>query len=749
MKSSLARIAQLCFQWPGGQRTGSRRQAQAPRHAQALHPTPDTRYPIRRYLLLVAALLCLTIFTGYRLASVSAQDQGTGLTTLFQHQNGQQILVIDSPGRFELQLDASGIVAWYNLQRDPQRQVNLVQSGAHLLEHRLATAGTLLNGPFTLREQTPVRARVHWQGHIGTPTQPFDLDYTIWAGGQVAVTLRTPAGVTTQLQRDPDAITGAALQPQAATVDTSGTRTQSFMLFLDAWTGEDTSLQHQGAQPIIPNTVFDPQSGALQAQATPGQSLRLRLPPGIGRQPRFEIAGWPAADLTVRRGDKLLVAGQDYLANWNPTTHRLTLQYLHLLPMSDRSDEREFELTAAPAAPSLALSITGKNLDESGFLIVDGNMPDINGTPSISDTFKIPYIQTSPQLAVTATTQSAPSGSGVEFVLDNSQSQQDYSSPFEATFTLATMGNHRLDAYIINRAGNRLASASINPLGYGVILDSIGDSITVGKYGDYIKAGEPGFPVTSYQNQSAGKYSDDGRNVYQYDNYSANGATTYYYRGYQVDLNNLLTTGADIPVFILNDGVSGLRTTTRPDQLPGKSSLNKVSAYNDHIAKLGVQHVLLELGTNDAADNRQPSDWETGMNTLIDDLQTPNKGLSIWLARIPWRGDNPNFDALDVKYNALMPDIVSSQTSAANPVYLGPDFYTFFKNHPDQISSVNPDDPSEPDNVHPTPEGLVSMATLWSESLVPVLTASTGIGTPTPTSTPPSKYELHLPVVAR
>jgi hypothetical protein len=682
--------------------------------------------------LLIAALLCFAIFAGHQLTLVSAQAQDTGLTTLVQDRNGQQILVIDSPGRFELQLDTSGIIAWYNLQRDPQRRVNLVQSGAHLIEHRLTTDGTLLKGTQTLREQTPVRVQVHWQGQIGTPAQPFDLDYTIWAGGQIAVTLHAPAVVTTQLRRDLNAITGAAFQTQTTTIDTDGTQTQTSMLFLDAWTGENTSLQQQGTQHGIPNTVFDPRSGALQAQALSGQALRLRLPPGIVRQPRFEIAGWTTTDLTVRRGDKLLVAGQDYLADWNPTTHQLSLQYLHLLPMSDRSTEREFNLSAAPAAPSLALSIVGKNLDENGFLIVDGNMPDIDGTLSISDTFKIPYIQTSPQLTVAATLQGAPTGAGVEFVLDGSQSQKVATAPFQATFTLTAMGEHRLDAYLIDTNGNRLASASINPLGYGVTLLSIGDSITTGKDGDDIKPGEPGFPVTSYQNQSSGKYSDDRRNVYQYDNYSSDGSTSYYYRGYQVDLNNLLTSSAHIPVFILNDGLSSLRTTTYADQNSNKSAQNKTGAYNDHIAKLGIKHVLIELGTNDAADNRQPSDWQAGMNSLIDAIQTPNnKGLSIWLARISWRADNANRDALDAQYNALIPTIVSNQMTANYPVYVGPDFYTFFKNHPDQISPTNPDDPTESDNIHPTAQGLVSMATLWSESLTS------------------SRYRITLPIVAR
>jgi len=214
-------------------------------------------------------------------------------------------IVVQSGDRFELHLDQAGIAAWYDLQRDPERRHNLVISGTHLLEHKPATGVVPLSGTLTLKEQSPVRTLVAWEGQVGTPPQPFTVDYTIWAGGQVAVTLDSAQEVHTTLRTDPQAITGAALQEHPSPADSGDTSTQSFMLFLDAWTGEntaplptasesppaapppDTADQPElsatatptatpvpQSQPAVASLAYNPQSGAIETQAAPDQLAR-------------------------------------------------------------------------------------------------------------------------------------------------------------------------------------------------------------------------------------------------------------------------------------------------------------------------------------------------------------------------------------------------------------------------------------------------------------------------------------------
>src|SRR5690349_17949505 len=105
--SSKTWIARLHTQSRRSEESGSSGQASGVGPTSTLSPIPYPLSPKLRYLL-IAALLCLAAFAGHQLTPVSAQDQDTGLTTRFQQQNGEQILVIDSPGRFELQLDQSG-----------------------------------------------------------------------------------------------------------------------------------------------------------------------------------------------------------------------------------------------------------------------------------------------------------------------------------------------------------------------------------------------------------------------------------------------------------------------------------------------------------------------------------------------------------------------------------------------------------------------------------------------------------------
>jgi lysophospholipase L1-like esterase len=689
------------------------------------------------------------------------------LTLIERQDQGRRQVVLTSAERFELRLDETGIVAWYNLQRDSTRATNLVEPGARLLEHRYAGDTSLLRGTLQIEQQTPLRVRLTWTGQAGPAAEPFRVEYTVWAGGQVTLNVRSRAAINSTLRRDNDAITGAVLQDHGAAVGADGTSTRSLTLFLNAWTREATTVPRQGPLSAVGFAAHSPQRGTLRAPALPGGPVRLVPPPGMVRQPRFEIAGWPGGDLSIQRAGRTLVYGADYLADYEPASNLLTFQYLHLLPQSADITERTFTVSASGGEPALALGIAGRDVDENGLMLVDGNLPGVDDVPpyqtqsSTADLFRIPYIQSTSQVTARATVQNAPASASVRFVLNNSVVKTvavpSPDASVQASFDLV-LGEHSLQAQLLDGNGAPVpgAAATINPLGYGVVLQTIGDSITAGKWGNYISPGAPDFPVTSYVGQAPGNYSADRRNIFQYDNYWINGQNTYYYRGYQVTLNNLLTScyQRPLPIFVLNDGVSSLRAANPPSGNQTRGSEEKVPALNDHIAALGVQQTLIMLGTNDSSSGATLNTWRAAMNQLIDGLQSPNAGLHIWVARVPFRADVAAGSAelqLINTYNAAIPAMVAAQNTARNPVSEGPDFYTWFSEHQNELIDLDQIS-NTPDNLHPTSAGMISMANLWRDKLCPALPEPPPPGTtptpPTPTP-PPTPAPVRLPFVSR
>ncbi|MCG8349311.1 MAG: GDSL-type esterase/lipase family protein [Chloroflexales bacterium] len=674
------------------------------------------------FRIIVCLVLGSSFAMGFALVPTRASTPSAGLVTALRGQGPEQVLIVQSPGRFELHLDEAGIVAWYDLRRDALRQNNLVLSDSRLLEHRLRGDTSRFSGALTVHEQTPVRTRVAWQGHVGSPSQPFTLEYTIWVGGQIAITLSGPGDMTTRLNRNPAALTGASLQQQAFT-RAEGTTIQAAMLFLDAWTGDDHLRLHSSGDLADDSMTYDIQNGTIQLQAQLDQALHMTIPEGMAlRQPRFEIASWPGPEVTLRRGDTLLVAGADYLAHWDEANERLLLQYLHLLSPGGSSAERSFELSATPAVASLALGIAGKDINEAGLLMIDGNMPANDGMPSAPDIFATPYIQSSPVVTATAIAQGAPPGSQIQFLLNGIVVETVPGTSGQTTFTLPAMGEYRLEARLLDAANMVLDRDSIDPLGYGHMLMSIGDSITAGKWGNYVL---PDTPVTSYKNSPLS--SVDRRNIYQYDNSVVSSGN--YYRGYQIDLNDNLTACGNAPVFILNDGVSSLRAygpNTR-----NNSAQSKVAAYNDHIDRYGIRHILLMLGTNDANDGRSADAWQSAMISLIIKLQKPtaNRGLITWVSHAPWRPDRPeslhNETSLVEKYSGRVPAVVKDRNRPAYPTYEGPNFYVSFRDNQQLL------DNEFNDTLHPNQEGFTNMALLWANAICPRFPQPI----PTPTST--------------
>lgn len=641
--------------------------------------------------LILALLLTLTLTLPFLATPAEVKVQaavvrpGLALTTLVS--DGREVLAVTSAERFELLLDEGGIVAWYDLRRDPGRANNLVLAGQTLVAHQ-SRDGKPLRAPWSIQLDTPVVARVAWNG------PGFSYSYTIWAAGQVSITT-SGATAPMSLARRPEATTGAALQSTGATAAT---------LFLDAWTGED--------RPASATTLAaTAQAGGAQITVPAEAALRA---------PQLTVTGWPGPAHSLRKGAALLIEGQDYLAHWDAATGTLYAQVLAGLPAGGTAAERTFTFLPQNTA-GLSLGISGRTLSDDGMLQIDGNMPDNNGDLSFYDLFFIPYIQSSPTVTLTGVFQG--DGAGVEFVL-NGVSKKVFgaaSSTLTATFTLPRFGEYAADGYVIDQAGTRLSGTPddrIAPLGYGRIMISIGDSITAGARGDGVDPGTANFPVTSYLRSPTN--SQDKRNIFQFDNrniYRVNNQDqrASFKRGYQVDLNNYLTACGEAPVFILNSGYGGLRLSysrTLYTSPPNNSALSKLPAYLDQIDKLGARYLMVQLGTNDAFDARGRTNFRDDLRRLVSVLRGNTTGMNLWLARIPYSlfptvtdpEDNADRQKRVVDYNREILTTARLFHSPDRPVRAGPDFHTYFFNNQNMLD----------DGTHPTQAGYNVMAQLWA-----------------------------------
>lgn len=663
-------------------------------------------------------------------------------------------VTVESPERFALTLDASGIVAWYDLQRDPGRTTNLVAPDTRLLEHR-DPDGALLAAEPQLESVSRVKARVSWRGIAAN--KPFELAYTIWAGGQVAIELRGDAGISTRLKLGPEGLAGAALQELT---DNPGpkSRARTAMLYLDAWTVD-------GARPADPDTQAAGPAGTsldslntVVAPANAAGQLTLSPPPGMVRQPRFSVAGWPSETLNVFRGGTLLVEGVDYLADYDPATGQLDLQYLHLLPISSDPAERSFTLVEVNAGPSVALGIrrpdgtTRTDVDENGMLLIDANLPSgTGGTPGImttSDTFRVPYIQKWSQLRLVATVSEPPANfSGIRFTVSRigggfSQTVDDTNPAggYTADIDLPAMAEYTAQAQILTTNGLG-ASDQISRIGYGRIFVSVGDSITAGKWGYYLKPNNPIYPITSppAQGNPDVPVSGDGRNYPQMDNTQdelESGQHKYEnvaYAGFQIELNNRLTACTNAPVFILNDGFSGIRTARDAANFSrgvgNKNVLAKQASYRKHINDLGADYLLLMVGTNDASSNTSgeittQTIYREDLEAVITALRSQSPTLQTFVARLPWRNDGSSSEASSRQartrdFNREIYRIVD-ETLDDPRIHFGPEFYSHFFLRQNEITPTNPDTQGA-DKIHPNSDGLSSIARLWAEGDGPLV----------------------------
>jgi lysophospholipase L1-like esterase len=298
-------------------------------------------------------------------------------------------------------------------------------------------------------------------------------------------------------------------------------------------------------------------------------------------------------------------------------------------------------------------------------------------------------------LSVRALAGGLRAGWGIRFILDADTSNpkviEAITVPYKVVFKDLTESEHTLDADVIDNGGMPVpgdrTSDIKKPIGIGDYYVAVGDSITKG----------------SGDNVSSDNTSKDGRNT---------GG------GYEPILNDLLTNAKGYPHTVAKEGVAGHMTVDGLTLIPTLLQRHPKARYN-----------LIQYGTNDSgASGALPVPSGEGLNpgdpgyagSFKDNMQRiitafVRAGQTPLLAKVPIviapcascepfpdpDAEPPN--RLIQAYNRVIDELVIANGIQVTP----PDFYTYFKSHPEEFS----------DNLHPDGPGYQAMANLWFQAL--------------------------------
>ena len=139
-----------------------------------------------------------------------------------------------------------------------------------------------------------------------------------------------------------------------------------------------------------------------------------------------------------------------------------------------------------------------------------------------------------------------------------------------------------------------------------------------------------------------------------------------------------------------NGGIGGIRS------IEGKANIDK------WLSQFAGQYVSIAYGTNDCwGDQTGAQGYYENTVYMIGKAQAAGK--TVVLPKIPFSLE-PGVANNVEKYNAMI-DKIYAENKAVIP---GPDFYAFFKEHPEYLSG---------DGVHPSEEGYGAMRQLWAEEM--------------------------------
>jgi lysophospholipase L1-like esterase len=139
---------------------------------------------------------------------------------------------------------------------------------------------------------------------------------------------------------------------------------------------------------------------------------------------------------------------------------------------------------------------------------------------------------------------------------------------------------------------------------------------------------------------------------------------------------------------MINGGIGGVGVVFEAEHMDEWLALNP----DMHFWAIG-------LGTNDAAGNNPDTTvFKRSLSAILEKVKAA--GHVPIVARIPYSSDGQHETV--PQFNAVIGEL-----TAQNDLLPGPDLYTWFKAHPDQLH----------DGIHPTDEGVVAINRLWAEAV--------------------------------
>lgn len=288
-------------------------------------------------------------------------------------------------------------------------------------------------------------------------------------------------------------------------------------------------------------------------------------------------------------------------------------------------------------------------------------------------------------IPVTVSATNVPAGGGVQVVLDMGRkgevSQTASAPPYACTFASVPLGEHTIDAYLLNSVGTRLAvHANKTQIGVGDLVICMGDSITVGEVDDIY----------------TDNWSSDGRNGPYIDEYSG-----IEYGGYEPILNDLLTAARGYPHSVINMGHAGDTTADALSKVPGI-----LTQYPT------ARTWLIAYGTNDSTLQISTTAFKQNLQNVIAKIQNAVPGANVYLPKV-FYWTKP----LVPYYDQAMGDIVRNTDN----VHFGADLDTLFRgNHSlyDHLTGQAGTWLAKAATHHPNGIGCQIMAKLWKLALV-------------------------------
>jgi len=283
-----------------------------------------------------------------------------------------------------------------------------------------------------------------------------------------------------------------------------------------------------------------------------------------------------------------------------------------------------------------------------GLLMVSG-MAFAAGSVSITSPNNLAIFQHNGGVAdipVSVSATGVPVGGGIWFVLDGDTPKQvsgvRLTTPYTYIFRNVKLGEHTLDAYMIDSKGNLVGpSDTRHRIGVGDIIVCVGDSITAGEN----------------DNITSDDWSADGRNGPYVD--PIDGLA---WGGFEPILNNLLTEQRGYPHSVINQGMGTETTAGGINRLPGI------------LANYGNANTwLIAYGTNDIHVGISPSTYVNNLRTMVDMITSKNPKASVYIPKILYGGQANIGKYLDYMGNMIYYTDYN--------LHWGADLYTMFQSN--------------------------------------------------------------------